>query len=302
MGNNSLRIGSTLVAVLGVLLFSTKAIFAKLMYQEGAIAIEALSLRMLFSLPVYLAMLARTSSQPAISTKNYLWLLGFGLIGYYLASFFDFKGLEYIKASLERLILFVYPTLVILMSYLIFKERLTRAQTLGLVATYLGILIVFFPEVQVQNSSDVLTGALLVFLSALTYGSYIVGSGWLIPKIGTIRFTSIAMMISAIAVIIHYFISVDTIRLLEFDRDVYIYGLCMAVFSTILPSYLISYAIRGLGANQFSIFGSLGPISTILLAYLFLGERLTWLQIVGGVIVIGGVFIAERYKVKVSRT
>ncbi len=287
------------MGIAGILLFSTKAIFVKLIYAYGADAITALALRMVFSIPVFTA-IALSSKNPVahkITVKEYLWLICFGFVGYYLASLFDFLGLVYIKASLERLILFIYPTLVILISYLVFGEKIQRPQALGLVTTYVGIVIVFLPEVRIQEDQNVILGGLLVFLSALTYGSYIVGSGWLIPRFGVRQFTSMAMLISGFAVICHYLIQKGGPGpIFDLPSMVYVYAVGMAVFSTVLPSYFISYAIRGLGANQFSIFGSLGPVSTIVLAYIFLGERLTILQLTGGIVVILGVFVAERYR------
>ncbi|MFY0685872.1 MAG: EamA family transporter [Cyclobacteriaceae bacterium] len=292
------RLIPSLLAVLGVLMFSTKAVFAKLGYSYGVDAITMLVLRMLFALPIYsvIAFSFRKDKNEA-NGKDLIYLFLFGFIGYYLASYFDFKGLEFIKASLERLILFVYPTLVVLISFVFLGIRPTRFQLIGILVTYVGISIVFIPEINLSENHNALIGGVLVFFSALTYAGYIVGSGWLIPKFGPKRFTSYAMLISCFLVITHFMIeSKMQINLLELPGPVYIYGLAMAVISTVIPSYVISYAIKGLGANQFSIFGSLGPISTIVLAYLFLGERLTSLQIAGGIVVVGGVMVAEYFK------
>ncbi len=296
------RILPVFIGITGILLFSTKAVFAKLIYSHGANAVTALALRMIFSLPIYVVMLFTLKARiQELTRKDYFWLLFFGVIGYYLSSYLDFKGLEYIKAGLERLILFIYPTLVMIISFLAFGERLTKAQLLGVGITYLGILVVFVPELQLGEEENVILGAALVFMSALTYGTYIVGSGWLIPKFGVRRFTTYAMIISGTLILIHYLIETGTpVLLLDEPAIVYIYGLCMAIFSTVLPSYFVSYGIKGLGASNFSIFGSLGPISTIILAYMFLGERLTILQILGGLIVIGGVMTAEYFRKRKS--
>ncbi len=273
--------------------------FAKLAYQAGADSITTLGLRMVFSMPMYIwiAISIKPLKKEEVTRKEYLWLLFFGLIGYYIASFLDFKGLEYIKASLERLILFIYPTLVLIMGYIFFGERISKAQLLGVLTTYLGIVIVFIPELGIQKSNEVVTGAVLIFLSALTYGGYLVGSGWLIPKFGAKRFTTYAMMISTVAVFSHFLIENQGFGLI-FDQNakVYIYTIAMAIFSTVVPSYLISYSIKGLGSGQFAIFASLGPISTIVLAYLFLSERLNLIQLIGGIIVISGVFTAEKFR------
>jgi drug/metabolite transporter (DMT)-like permease len=161
----------------------------------------------------------------------------------------------------------------------------------------LGICIIFLPEIEVSDPSITLKGSLLVLLSAVTYASYIFGSGWLIPKFGARRFTSYVMIVSSVLIIFQFMVeSKMSINVLFFPKGVYIYGVLIALFSTVIPSFLISYAIKELGANQFSIFASIGPISTVLLAYLFLEERLSSLQIIGSVVVIMGVFAAEYFK------
>ena len=157
--------------------------------------------------------------------------------------------------------------------------------------------MVFLPEIEINNPSTALRGSLLVLLSAVTYASYVFGSGWLIPKFGAIRFTSYVMIVSSILIITQFMIeSKMNVNVLIFPKEVDIYGLLIALFSTVIPSFLISYAIKELGANQFSIFGSIGPISTLMLAYLFLEERLSSLQLLGSIIVMMGVFTAEYFK------
>ena len=282
----------------GIILFSTKAIFAKLAYQYEVDAINLLLLRMTFSLPFYLFFAFYKNQEKVTAAKNdYLWVLLFGFLGYYLASYFDFKGLEYIKASLERLILFTYPTFVVILSFIFLKIKISRYQLYAILVTYLGICIVFLPEIEINNPSTTLRGSLLVLLSAVTYASYVFGSGWLIPKFGAIRFTSYVMIVSSILIIAQFMVeSKMNVNVLIFPKEVYIYGLLIALFSTVIPSFLISYAIKELGANQFSIFGSIGPISTLMLAYLFLEERLSSLQLLGSIIVMMGVFTAEYFK------
>lgn len=267
----------------------------KLAYLHGADSISILLLRMVFAFPFYLTISLIKRPQQPIAGRDYLWLFALGMIGYYLASYFDFLGLQYIKASLERLILFIYPTLVLLLSYLIFGKNITRKQAIGVVVTYIGVVIIFSGELAVNQSDQVILGAVLIFFSALTYASYLTGSGWIIPKFGATVFTSYAMMISCGCVVIHYLLT-EEITILDFDAEVYWIGLAMAFFATVIPSYLISYAIKLIGANSFSIFGSLGPVSTIALAYLFLDESLTLIQLIGSIVVIGGIFLAEKKK------
>ncbi len=267
----------------------------KMAYQYGVDSISLLLLRMLFSFPFYLIISIFKRPKEKIGKKDYVWLIGLGIIGYYLASYFDFLGLHYIKASLERLILFIYPTLVVLLSYLFLRHTISRKQFLGIVVTYFGIFIIFFSELAINQEDRVLIGALLIFLSALTYAGYLTGSGWLIPKFGATVFTSYAMMISCSCVMVHYLFTYET-SILNFPSEVYWIGLAMAFIATVIPSYMISYAVKILGANNFSIFGSLGPVSTIALAYLFLDESLTIVQLLGSLVVIAGILIAEKRK------
>ncbi|MCK0159499.1 DMT family transporter [Allomuricauda sp. F6463D] len=276
--------------VLGVVMFSSKAVMVKLAYAYDVDTLDLLLFRMLFSLPFYIFMLfliRKKSTKTTIAGKDYAWLFLFGFVGYYLASYFDFLGLNYIKAGLERIILFVYPTIVVFLSWLVFKQKITRVQFIAIVITYIGVVITFWDELDVAGTK-VLLGGFLVLLSAITYASYLVGSGWLIPKFGALRFTCYAMIVSTICIVFHYVVSGNW-ELMDYPWPVYAYGLVMAIFATFIPSFLVSAAIERLGASNFSILGSLGPISTILLAFVFLDEKLTYWQLVGMLVVIFGV-------------
>ncbi len=288
-----------LFAILGVVLFSTKAVMVKLAYQYKVDHVTLLLFRMGFALPFYMfiAFWKKPLHPKEIRIKDYVWIVFLGFVGYYLASLFDFMGLQYIKAGLERIILFIYPTIVVLLSWLFFRKIMTRSQTLAILLTYLGVVVTFWNEIQIQGESA-LWGGFLIFLSAITYASYLVGSGWLIPKFGVLQFTSYAMIVSTICVGIHYGISGD-FELIHYPWEVYALGLAMALFATLIPSFLVSAAIERLGASTFSIFGSLGPISTIVLAYFFLDERITAIQVFGMLIVIAGVsMVSVKGKVK----
>jgi drug/metabolite transporter (DMT)-like permease len=289
------------IAIVGIVLFSAKAIMVKLAYQYEVSSIHLLLFRMLFSMPFYIviALYYKPLFPDKIKKKDYLWVVFFGFMGYYLASYFDFLGLQYIKAGLERIILFVYPTLVILISKIFLKEKISSKQIAAILITYFGVFVTFWGELQ-YNSDTVVLGGFLVFLSALTYASYIVGSGWLIPKFGVVVFTSYAMIVSSICVIIHYLIT-DRNDITAYPYQVYMLGGMMAILSTLIPSFLVSLAIKKLGASNFSIIGSVGPISTILLAYFFLDERLTLLQIFGATIVIAGIMIVSFNKSKKNK-
>jgi drug/metabolite transporter (DMT)-like permease len=268
----------------------------KMAYTYEVDHLTLLLFRMGFALPFYIAIIFFDKPQQArkIKSKDYLWLLLFGFLGYYLASLFDFMGLLYIKAGLERIILFIYPTIVVLLSWVIFKKKLTRNQFLAILITYFGVLITFWDEIGISGDT-VYWGGFLIFLSAFTYAAYLVGSGWLIPKFGVLRFTSYAMIVSTVCIVIHY-ASVSDFDLFNYPKEVYYLGMAMALFSTLIPSFLVSSAIKRLGASTFSIFGSLGPISTIILAFFFLDERITYLQVFGMFVVIIGVTLVSRKK------
>ncbi|NJB69750.1 drug/metabolite transporter (DMT)-like permease [Saonia flava] len=294
--NSSVSLG-VIFAILGVVLFSAKAIMVKLAYRYGIDTVTLLFFRMMFALPFYIAIAfwKKPLYPKEIKTKDYLWIAFFGFVGYYLASLFDFEGLQFIKAGLERIILFIYPTLVVLLSWLFFKKKITKIQATAICITYFGVLAVFWNEIGLTGDA-VLWGGFLIFLSALTYALYLVGSGWLIPKFGSVSFTAYAMIASTIYVAINYFLSADCSILFTYPTEVYLLGLAMAIFSTLIPSFLVSEAIGRLGASTFSIFGSLGPISTIILAYFFLDETITSVQVIGMLIVILGVALVTRVK------
>ncbi len=293
-----------LMAVAGIVLFSAKAVLVKMAYIYGIEPINLLVFRMLFSLPFYLFMVLRygTKKSGKLSRKDYLWLIFFGFIGYYLASYLDFEGLRFIKAGLERIILFTYPTIVLVLASIFFKEKITFPQVVTILLTYIGVVITFWGELDLSQNNVVL-GVFLVFLSALTYAIYLIGSGWLIPKLGVKTFTSYAMTIACLFTLFHFGIS-NTETLLNYPYQIYIIGLIMAVFCTIIPSYLVSAAIERLGAPNFSIIASIGPASTIMFAYILLGETLSLLQFIGGIIIIIGIVylgvIKNRTKAKIA--
>jgi len=269
----------------------------KMAYQYEVAAVPLLLLRMLFALPFYavIAALNKPANPSKITRKDYTWVIVFGMMGYFAASYFDFLGLQYIQASLERIILFLYPTIVLLLSKVFLKEKITKVQIGAILVSYLGLIITFWGALGVDGSNVVL-GGLLVFISAITYAGYLVGSGWLIPKFGATVFTSYAMIVSCVCVCIFYAATEDIGAIWSLPGEVYYIALAMAVLSTVIPSYLISFAIKGLGAPTFSIIGSLGPVSTIILANIFLDERLSLVQLLGTVVVIGGIFLVTRKK------
>lgn len=287
-----------LIGVIGIVLFSSKAVMVKLAYQYNIDALSMLLLRMLFAFPFYIAIayFYRSEKKETTQQKDYLWLVFFGFIGYYLASFFDFVGLTYIKASLERIILFVYPTIILLFNKWFLKKKITNIQKLAICITYLGIVITFGDEASVSGN-HIYLGGLFVLLSAITYASYLVGSGWLIPKFGVMRFTAYAMLVSCVCVFVHYGLF-SKVNILNYPYQVYMYGIGIAVFATVIPSFLVSISIKLINSSNFAIIAGVGPISTIIFAFIFLNESLTLIQITGTIVVIFGILVISKSKGK----
>ncbi|RMG55387.1 MAG: DMT family transporter [Bacteroidetes bacterium] len=282
-----------LLVLMGAIFYSSKAIMVKLAYQWPVDPTALLTLRMLFALPFYLFFALRKPRRPPPGPlpdrQAYLGLIATGLTGYYLASLFDFWGLRYVTASLERLILFSYPSLVLLLSAVVWGRRIGGRQALALLLTYLGIAVVMGLDWQPQTQPDFWRGSLLIFLAALAYAIYLMGSERLIPRLGTIRFTAWSMLAATAGILIHSLLSGQAGQLAGLDWPVYSYALLMAIVATLIPSFLIAAGIRRIGAGHAAIIGSIGPVSTILLAYLFLDERLSPGQWMGSLLVILGV-------------
>lgn len=283
-----------LIGILGIVLFSSKAVMVKLAYLYQVDALSLLLLRMLFSFPFYLviAIIYSRKENPSVIVKSdYYWIVFFGLVGYYLSSYFDFVGLQYIKASLERIILFLYPTIIIIFNKLFLKKPINSTQALAIFLTYIGIVITFQGEVAISGA-DTYLGGFFILLCAITYAAYLVGSGWLIPKFGVVKFTSYAMIVSCFCVFIHFglFSNVDIFGL---QWEVYLLGFLIAIFATVIPSYLVSESINRINSSNFAVIAGFGPISTIILAGIFLNEVLTLLQLFGALIVIFGILLVS---------
>jgi len=279
------------LATLAAIGFSTKAILVKLAYYEPVDAVSLLALRMLFSSPFFLLIALRHARQKQVTPlrlKDYLALLVLGLLGYYLSSLFDFIGLQYISAGLERLILFLYPTFVVIISALFFGKAFGRKEIVALLLSYAGIGVVFKDELALP-AENLLLGAGFVFASTLTYAAYLIGAGETIARIGASRFTAYAMLVACAATLMQFLLTHQPQALLVSTR-IYQLSLVMAVISTVLPVFMLSAAIRMIGSGHTSLIGMLGPVSTLFMADYFLGEQLSVQQIVGAVLVMLGVF------------
>ena len=282
--------------MLGSILFSTKAVFVKLAYRDTPVdAVSLLALRMLIALPFFVAFAwssSRKEGNIRFTLKQWGYVAAVGCLGYYISSLLDFLGLQYISAGMERLILFIYPTLVVLMSSLWFKEKIRGVQWLALMVTYVGLALTFVGEVSVgaSDKDNFYLGALLVFACAFTFAAYVVGSGRLIPVLGAAKFNSYAMTFASLGVITHYILTSGQ-SLLHFTSTVYIYSFSMAIVSTVIPSFLITEGIKRIGSGNASIVASVGPIATLVQAYIFLDEPIYALQITGTIIILCGVML-----------
>ena len=262
---------------IGAICFSAKAIFIKLTYQQFDIDdITLLTLRFGMSLPFFVIIgLYRYKKGyfKAVSGKDFGVIALLSLLGYYWASWFDFRGLQYISAGLERIILFSYPTLVIIFSSIFLGKKITRTGLIALVITYLGIAIIAL-DPKILSSKNFALGAGLVLISSVTYALYLTFGGEMIKKYGSINFNTLAMIFSSVYVIIHFEVF-SNVPIFELPIGVYFYGLALAIISTVIPTFLVMEGIRLLGAGLGSIVGSIGPVATVILGYIFLGETLS---------------------------
>jgi drug/metabolite transporter (DMT)-like permease len=291
-------------AVLGTILFSTKAILIKLCFKTTNIdASSLLMLRMLFALPFYAAAMwyyFANQQLKKVKPSTYFAAGLIGLLGYYMSSLFDFIGLQYVSASIERIILFIYPTLAVLLNLLIFKVAITKRQWLAILITYIGIGLAYWGELnQIPDTKMFFFGTWMILLCAITFAFYLVGSGKIIPKIGAPQFTSLSMLAASVGIFIHYFVthqqgiaSIVDMPIL-YSSSVWLV-IALAIIGTVIPSFLMSGGMKRIGSNDLAIITSIGPVSTLFQARWILNEAFTWEQILGTVFVVLGVILVKK--------
>ena len=283
-----------LLAVLGSIAFSGKAIIVKLAYRYGVDAVTLIMLRMLFALPFFAIMAWWASrDKPPLTRKDWLGVLGLGFTGYYLASFLDFAGLAYISASLERLILYLNPTLVMLLGLVLYKRRITSQQLFGMGISYCGAALVFGHEIAVQGAGDrssAAWGALLVFLSAVSYAIYLVYSGELVKRLGALRLVGLATTVACLLCIAQFVVLRPWSAALVAPEVMWL-SLLNATACTAAPVLMVMMAIERIGSGATAQTGMVGPMSTILMGVLILGEPFTAWVAAGTVLVIAGIFV-----------
>ncbi|MDT8992370.1 DMT family transporter [Curvibacter sp. APW13] len=282
-------------AVLGAVAFSGKAIIIKLAYRHGVDAITLLMLRMAFALPFFLAIVWWSSRRAtvALTRKDWLGVLWLGFTGYYLASFLDFAGLQYISASLERLVLYLNPTIVLLLGRVVFGKALSLRQAVGMAISYAGVLLVFGHEAGLQGSNALL-GAALVLGSALSYALYLSYSGELVQRLGSLRLVGLATSVACVLCIGQYLVLRPVAQVAEVASPVLWLSLLNATACTVVPVLLVMMAIERIGSGLAAQVGMVGPMSTLIMGVLVLGEPFTAWIVAGTVLVLAGVWVCSR--------
>jgi drug/metabolite transporter (DMT)-like permease len=292
--SGSYRAWGVACAVIGTLAFSLRPILIKLSYAAAPVSpITLIFLRMVLSLPFFLAVgWWLRAQEPRLSARDWAKIAGLGLIGYYLASFLDFIGLQYIGAGVGRLILFLYPTLVLLLSFLFFRRKPSQRELTALVVTYAGVALVLSAQAPGTHGKLFMLGAALVFASALFYAIYLVAGSQLIRRVGSMRFTAYSMAVATVPAVIQFFV-LEPASALVLPASVWIYAIILATVSTVLPLFLQAEALRRISPSEFALIGALGPVSVAITSALGLDEPFTWAQALGGLLVIAGVLLVS---------
>lgn len=284
-----------LLAGFGAIAFSGKAIIVKLAYRYGVDAVTLIMYRMLFALPIFSVMAWWASrGKPPLTRQDWMAVVWLGFTGYYLASFLDFAGLAYITASLERLILYLNPTLVLLMGWIMYRRKATRVQVVGMAISYAGVLLVFGHELQIVASAQTAWGALLVFASAISYAIYLVYSGQVVQRLGSLRLVGLATSVACICCIVQFLLLRPIDAALSVAPQVIWLSVLNATLCTAAPVLMVMMAIERIGSSMASQMGMVGPMSTIIMGVVILGEPFTGWIAVGTVLVIAGIYVFTR--------
>jgi drug/metabolite transporter (DMT)-like permease len=284
------------IAITGAILFSTKAIVAKLLYRYHLDAVTVLAFRMLFSLPVFAAVAVwRAKTDAPLSKADRGRLVVLGLIGYYLSSYLDFLGLQYISAGLERLTLFLTPSFVLLFSFFFLKRKVSRLEWAALTTSYSGIVLVFLHDAK-TGGDNIALGCTLVLSSAISYALYMMFSGELVKRVGALRLVAYAMCYSTLACVAQFFL-LRPVSMLVQPNAVYGLSVVNAIFCTVLPVFLTMIAVSRIGAATTAQAGMVGPVSTLFLGAVLLNEPITAIQLLGTALVLSGIYILSKKRV-----
>ena len=294
MSAASYRSWGVAFAVIGVLAFSLRPILIKLSYAAHPVSPNTLLfLRMALSLPFFLAVgwwLRR--DEPRLAGRDWAAVAGLGFLGYYGASFLDFLGLQWVGAGVGRLILFLFPTMVLILSFLFLAKKPTRRELVAVATSYAGIALVVSNQIGISHEGRLfLFGVLLVFASALLYAVYLVAGSQVVKRVGSMRFTAYSMAVATVPAVLQFLVLEQPAAALDLPARVWTYAVILATFSTVLPVFLQAEALRRIGANHFALVGAVGPVSVAVTSALGLDEPFTWVQAVGGALVIFGVML-----------
>ncbi len=284
---------SIILASLGAILFAAKAIVVKFSYQYGATADVVLTLRMVFSLPIFWLAVwwnQRVSSPEPLIKKDIVKVCAIGLLGYFLSSYLDFLGLHYISAGLERVILYLTPAIVLVLSKFFLKKEIDRRQYWAMVVAYLGIVMVFMHDFNLNDHSAVVLGGVLVFLAAVVYSIYLIFAGELVGRVGSIRLVALASASATVATCIQSLI-LGADQLFVQQSAVYYFALINALFCTFMPMLFIMMAVNRIGSSLTAQAGTIGPVGTAFLGWYFLNEPVSGLQLAGIAVVLIGIAI-----------
>ncbi len=286
------------LAMAGAIAFSGKAIVAKLLYRHGIDATAAVALRMLLALPFFVAMAWWAGrGQPWPGWRDQLRIALLGVTGYYLASVLDFAGLQYISASLERLILFVYPTIVVLIAAARARRSVTRRQALALAVSYGGVLVAFGHEALStlqQPEARVLWGAALVLGSGVSYAAYLVLSGETVERFGALRLTGLASIVACVLCIGQFCLLRPAEAWFAFSPAVWELSALNATACTVAPIWMVMRSMELIGSGHTAQVGMIGPVSTLLLAVWLLHEPFTLPVALATVLVLAGIALLPR--------
>jgi drug/metabolite transporter (DMT)-like permease len=292
----SYRAWGIVFALIGVLAFSFRPILIKLSYAAYPVSpVTLLFLRMTLSLPFFLAIgWWLRKQEPRLTPRDWGAVVGLGFLGYYAASFLDFVGLQWVGAGVGRLILYLFPTLVVLLSFLFLKKTPGTREVLALVLSYAGIALVLSNQIAAESRLFAL-GAALVFASALCYAVYLVAGSQMVRRIGSMRFTAYSTAVATVPAVLQ-FVLLEPMSALDLPASVWGYAIILATVSTVLPLFLQAEALNRIGANHFALIGAVGPVSVAITSALGLDEPFTGVQALGGALVIFGVLLVSLRK------
>jgi drug/metabolite transporter (DMT)-like permease len=292
--NGNYRMRGVAFALAGVISFAFRPVLIKLCYAAAPVsATTLLFLRMSLSLPFFLAMAWWFRREQPIAQRDWLGIVGLGFLGYYLASLLDFLGLQYVPAGLGRLIMFLYPTLVVILSAIFLGKAATRKEITALAITYAGIALVLSNKLGVApEHRQFMFGAMLIFGSATCYAVYLVTGSQLVKRVGSARFTAYTMIVSTVPAVAQ-FLALERVSALALPPTLWWYVLLLVTMCTVMPVFLVAEALKRIGANHFALIGALGPVTTVLADFFLMDGALSPLQVVGGALVISGVLLVS---------